>query len=497
MIGALYPVHVEATLDPHVSRFLWLVKWLLVVPHYIVLFFLWIAFAVLSVVAFFAILVTGRYPAGIFAFNVGVLRWTWRVGYYSYGALGTDRYPPFSLAEVPDYPAHLDVAYPERLSRGLVLVKWWLLAIPHYLVVGIFAGGGTWIAWEADRNATSLGSGGLIGLLVLIAAVVLAVTGRYPQQLFDLVLGLNRWVVRVAAYAALMTDAYPPFRLDMGGHEGTVAVGDPMPGGGGGGGGGTAVEAGPAPASGGAPAVAPSGWTAARVVSLVLGSLLALVSLALLAAGGAATWLDNTQRDAAGYLTSGTHTLSTGAYALTSDRIHLGSAADIFTAASVLGTVRIRVTPIDPSKPVFVGVAPEATVAHYLAGSSRAVVGNWADGEVDAPVPARGVAPTRPGPLAVWTAASSGKGTQTLTWKPTAGSWTVVVMNADGSPGVAVAADVAATVPPLGWIATGLLAGGGLLLVLGVVLVAVPAVRASRPVPATAASGGEEGPPVA
>jgi hypothetical protein len=211
-------------LSPHLSRWLWLVKWLLVIPHAIVLFFLWTAFLVLSLAAFFTILVTGRYPPAIFDFNVGVLRWSWRVGYYSYSALGTDRYPPFRLADDPDYPARLDVEYPASLSRGLVLVKWWLLALPHYLIIGVFTGGAFAGYNQArDHNAWAYGSG-LIGLLVCIAALALLFAGRYPRGLYDLVMGMNRWVLRVTAYAALMTDQYPPFRLDIGGTEPPTAA---------------------------------------------------------------------------------------------------------------------------------------------------------------------------------------------------------------------------------------------------------------------------------
>ena len=197
----VYPVSVKGELSLPPSRGWWLLKWLLALPHYIVLAFLWIAFVVVCIIAFFAILFTGKYPRGLFDFNVGVLRWSWRVGFYAYSALGTDKYPPFSL-ESSDYPADLEVKYPRKLSRGLVLVKWWLLAIPHYILVGVFQGG------YGGR-----GGGGLTFYLAIIAAIALLFTGKYPKDIFKLVMGFNRWSYRVAAYASLMTDDYPPFRL--------------------------------------------------------------------------------------------------------------------------------------------------------------------------------------------------------------------------------------------------------------------------------------------
>src|SRR5262245_19380698 len=187
------PVRVTGRLDPQLNRWLWLVKWLLAIPHYIVLFLLWIGFIVLSIVALFAILFTERYPRAIFDVNAGIVRWTWRVAFYTYGALGTDRYPPFSLGEEPDYPATLEIDYPERLSRGLVLVKWWLLAIPHYAVIGIFGWGAGWHP-------------GLVEVLVLFAGVVLLFRAYYPAGMFDFVMGMNRWALRVVAYAGLLRD---------------------------------------------------------------------------------------------------------------------------------------------------------------------------------------------------------------------------------------------------------------------------------------------------
>jgi hypothetical protein len=462
---ATYPLRMEAELDTGLSRWLWLVKWLLAIPHFIVLAFLWIAFVVLTAVALFAILFTGRYPRSIFEFNVGVLRWTWRVSYYAYGALGTDRYPPFTLEERADYPAHLEMAYSGRLSRGLVLVKWWLLAIPHYIVVGILIGGTTWYA----AGHWGLPFAGLIGILVVVAGVILAFTGQYPRSLFDLILGLNRWVLRVAAYTGLMTDQYPPFRLDMGGAEpGTLTIPQPP----GGGPSGFASPSRPDLAPGRRP-----GWTGGRITSLVIGILLGLVSFGLLAGGGFSLWADQTQRDAAGFVTMVRHDYSTPTHALTSERIDVGTAYGFFPRG-VLDRVRVTVTSNVSGRPVFVGIGPASEVGRYLSGVDHSVVTDL--GRPGYRTVAGERSPAPPSTRGIWTVASVGRGPQTVVWRVAEGSWTLVVMNADGSGGVDIHGALAATVPDLLWIAVGLLAAGGMFLVLSMFLVVVPIRRASK-----------------
>jgi Domain of unknown function (DUF4389) len=484
--AGVYPVHVDASLDPPLSRWLWLFKWVLVVPHYVVLGFLWLAFALLSVVAFFAILFTGSYPRAIFDFNTGVLRWTWRVQYYAIGAFGTDRYPPFTLAEVPGYPAHLEIEYPRRLSRGLVLVKWWLLAIPQYIIVGLFTSGAILFTWRYGGAIYSWGSVGLIGILTVIAAVILLFTGRYPEQIFDFVVGMNRWVLRVAAYAGLMTDEYPPFRLDMGGHEPTGVLTLPPPG-----------PSTPAPPSSPTPPPSPTppappsftaptppggrtAWTAGRVVSVVIGAVLVLVSLGFLGGGGVAVWADTAGRQG-GYVDLGTTTYRASGYAIASETIGVHAAGNGWDfAKSLFGTARIRVTATNGA-PVFVGIATTDAGYRYLSGVQYASVtgasGDRSSTYTHHPGGAPAVLPARAN---LWTAHTSGSGTQTLTWQVQSGDWMIVAMNADGSRPVSVRANVAATFPNLPQFATVLFIVGVIFLAGGIALIAVPLRRASR-----------------
>lgn len=216
------PLALTGHLDSHHSRWLWLLKMITAIPHFVVLIALWLTFLVLTLVAGGVVIITGRYPRAIFDLNVGILRWNWRVGFYGWAALGTDRYPPFSFAVV-DYPAALDIAYPEKLSRGLVLAKW-VLAVPHLIIVGLVAADVMLYPIAALNDVAGdmrfLGGYSVLNLLVVIAGFFLLVTGRYPAGLFGFLMGINRWLHRVLVYVAFMTDEYPPFRLDVGATEG-------------------------------------------------------------------------------------------------------------------------------------------------------------------------------------------------------------------------------------------------------------------------------------
>jgi hypothetical protein len=460
-----HPVRIEGELQPGLSRWLWLVKWLLAIPHFIVLVFLWLTLFVLTVVAFFAILFTGRYPRGIFDFNLGVLRWTWRVAFYSYGALGTDRYPPFTLDDVPDYPARLEVAYPGQLSRGLVLVKWWLLAIPHYIVVGILLGGGSYAASRADDWFWGWGfETGLIGVLVLFAGVALLFTQRYPPGLFDFVLGLDRWVARVAAYVLLMRDEYPPFRLDQGGADPTSAPSE--------------AEAAPEQAEPGeAPATGRRGWSAGRVTLVVVGVVVGIIAFGLLAGGCALVAVDQTQRDDDGFLMSPTQDFASPTFAIVSKSADISSEGGERALDAFLGDVRIR---SESERPVFVGIGPAAAVDRYVAGVAHDVVDDLdSDGDPEY-ARRRGGAPSAPpASQTFWVASAMGAGEQTLEWNPEDGDWRAVVMNEDASRGVAADLSIGAELDAVFWIGIGLLALG-VLAAAGAALAITAALRTSR-----------------
>ena len=216
-------------------------------------------------------------------------------------------------------------------------------------------------------------------------------------------------------------------------------------------------------------------------MSLVIGCVIGLVAFGLLAAAGVATWATNTQRDSSGYLTTDTQRIDTSTFAVTTDTIDLGDWNGPITPSDVLGTVRIRATALNPAVPVFIGVAPKAAVDRYLAGVPHAVVTDWAPVATKPQLGARGAPAVLPTQAQFWTAQASGLGTQSLRWKPTSGNWLAVVMNANGSAGVAVGADAGATVPDLAWLAVGLFIGGGLLLAAALALIIVPIVSAGRP----------------
>ncbi len=184
-----FPLRYDVAYPERLSRWLIFVKWLLAIPHLLILYVLGSVQGILTLIAFFAILFTRRYPRGLFDFAVYIQRWSSNVG--AYIGLQRDEYPPFG-GEAGKYPVTYAVDYPEVLSRWLIFVKW-LLVIPHAIVL--------WVLYMAAIVA------------VIIAWFSILFTERYPRGLFDFAVGVSRWTLRVTAYTNLLRDEYPPFSL--------------------------------------------------------------------------------------------------------------------------------------------------------------------------------------------------------------------------------------------------------------------------------------------
>jgi hypothetical protein len=224
-------------------------------------------------------------------------------------------------------------------------------------------------------------------------------------------------------------------------------------------------------------AARPAGWNAGRIAALAIGVLLVLLGLLLLGGGGTGLWADRTQREA-GYVTTDVHDFSTSGSALATVSTELGSAGiGWLYSPGLLGDVRIRVTPTSPERALFVGIGSSTDVDRYLAGVNHTVITEFWDEKVEAVD--GGTPASAPGTQDFWVASSTGSGARTVEWDPTDGSWTVVVMNADGSSGIDVGADLGAEMPAVLWISIGLLVGGAIFLAGGGLLIA-GAIRSRR-----------------
>jgi hypothetical protein len=211
-------------------------------------------------------------------------------------------------------------------------------------------------------------------------------------------------------------------------------------------------------------------WTGGRIAALVVGIVLVLFALGPIGGGAFALWVDRTQRDTAGYVTTGTHAFSTSGSALITDPVELDSPrVGWLYSAVILGNVRIQVTPTTVNAPVFVGIAASGDVDRYLAGVDRTVISDfWTDGVESA---GGGASAPPPGTQDFWVASATGSGTQTVTWDAANGTWTVIVMDPNGDPGVDVEAELGATIPALLGIAVASLLIGALLLLGGALLI--------------------------
>lgn len=167
----------------------------IMLPHGFILMFVGLWGAILQFVAFWVILFTGRYPESMFEFQQGLLKWNVRLTARLYNV--SDGYPAFGVKSSDDY-TDLSVPYPEKVSRGLTLVRLlfgiFYVYLPHYFILyfrAIF-----------------------VGLLMFLAWWVVLFTAEYPKTFHEWVVGQVRWQIRVSLYMMFMTDTYPPFTGD-------------------------------------------------------------------------------------------------------------------------------------------------------------------------------------------------------------------------------------------------------------------------------------------
>jgi hypothetical protein len=222
----------------------------------------------------------------------------------------------------------------------------------------------------------------------------------------------------------------------------------------------------------------PGPWSAGRTALVVVGSVAAFIGGSLLIGGGAVLWAEQ-QRDSDGYFSTDSEPLSTNSYVLSAPDLDVNLAGpDVLYGQDLLGKIRIEGESSGPGGPLFLGIGPTNEVDQYLAGVGHDEINDF---DVDPfrvsytehPGGAPDAAPTA---QSFWAVSESGSGPQTLTWDVASGDWTVVIMNADGSPGVQAELSVAATLPVLQPIAIGMLVGGGVLLLAGIAMIVAPLV---------------------
>jgi len=185
-----FPVQFDVGYQREYKRWMPLVKWLLAIPHWFVLLFLLIGAGVAVIAAWFAVLFTGRYPAGLFTFLVGVIRWVMRV--FAYTMLLVDPYPPFSLEDDPTYPVRFNVDYPPdgKIARWRVFFAW-VPVIPQLIIGSVVV----WVAY----------------ILEVVAFFAILFRKQIPRGVFDLIVNAQRFSLRANAYAYWLTERYPGF----------------------------------------------------------------------------------------------------------------------------------------------------------------------------------------------------------------------------------------------------------------------------------------------